>query len=440
MTIENIVDVQISRTSVSVSQANFDTLLFMGRHKFWTERTQIFTSLQDLVDAGVPTNSAEYLATALYFGQAVSPTSIVIGRRESTAVTLTPTVANGTTYKVTVGTDTVTPVEYTYVSDGDATATEIVDGLAALITANGDFTGLLTAVNSSDELLITQVSGTLIVNNWTDNQLAAYTSSESMGDAITAIRNENDDWYGFASYSHLQSDIEAINTALSGAKKLFGYGTGDSSALTTGITDVMAVLNLASEDRAFGIFDTEAGSVDTVSATTTYPEAAWFGDMLARQAGSATWAFKPLTGIGYDTSLTEQQKTNVLNKKGNILDRIADINVTRDGTVASGEYIDVIRGIDYIEARMEERIFQRLASTAKIPYTDTGIQIIEGDVIAVLQEAVGLRIIESFTVAVPKAADVAPADKAARLLRDVTFEAVLAGAIHKTIIRGTVTV
>jgi len=44
------------------------------------------------------------------------------------------------------------------------------------------------------------------------------------------------------------------------------------------------------------------------------------------------------------------------------------------------------------------------------------------------------------TVSVPRAADVSMIDKAARLLPDVKFEATLAGAIHKVIVNGTVSV
>ena len=45
---------------------------------------------------------------------------------------------------------------------------------------------------------------------------------------------------------------------------------------------------------------------------------------------------------------------------------------------------------------------------------------------------------EDKTVNAPLASDVDSNDRASRLLPDITFSATLAGAIHKTVIRGTV--
>ncbi len=52
----------------------------------------------------------------------------------------------------------------------------------------------------------------------------------------------------------------------------------------------------------------------------------------------------------------------------------------------------------------------------------------------------GLNGDEDLIVEAPLAADVSSNDKASRLLPDVEFIATLAGAIHKTIIRGKVVV
>jgi hypothetical protein len=49
------------------------------------------------------------------------------------------------------------------------------------------------------------------------------------------------------------------------------------------------------------------------------------------------------------------------------------VNVTEDGVVASGEYIDIIRGIDWLESRLEVAIFTNLVNKRKIPYDDGGI-------------------------------------------------------------------
>ena len=92
---------------------------------------------------------------------------------------------------------------------------------------------------------------------------------------------------------------------------------------------------------------------------------------------------------------------------------------------------------------MTERIFATLISVDKIPFTDNGIGVIENDVRAQLSEGIrigGLAADPAPIVSVPKASEVDSADKLARALRNVTFNATLAGAIHSVEVTGSVSV
>ena len=78
----------------------------------------------------------------------------------------------------------------------------------------------------------------------------------------------------------------------------------------------------------------------------------------------------------------------------------------------------------------------------KIPFTDPGIAIIEAEVRGVMDLGISKGIFAADpapTVSVPLAVDVDTNDKANRLLPDVNFTAVLAGAIHFVEVNGTVT-
>ena len=139
--------------------------------------------------------------------------------------------------------------------------------------------------------------------------------------------------------------------------------------------------------------------------------------------------------------------TNVINildgKNINHYTLTAGVAITRQGKTAGGEWIDVMRFVDWLKARMQERIYQQLVNLLKIPYTDQGVAIIENLVRAQLQEGIrvgGLAKDPEFTVTVPKVIDVSQTDRANRLLPDVKFNATLAGAIHKININGVVTV
>lgn len=97
--------------------------------------------------------------------------------------------------------------------------------------------------------------------------------------------------------------------------------------------------------------------------------------------------------------------------------------------------------VDWIEARMTERVFFILKNSKKVAMTNSGIAIIESAVRAQLTEGVrvgGLDNTPPFTVVVPDVLSISANTRAQRLLEGITFTARLAGGIHKTIIRGTV--
>jgi hypothetical protein len=114
-----------------------------------------------------------------------------------------------------------------------------------------------------------------------------------------------------------------------------------------------------------------------------------------------------------------------------------------DGTVGSGEYADVIMGMDWIAANIQTEVFATLANEPKIPFTNAGVDTIKAKVYAVLSSAVSRKILRPDPkplVSAPDVADISTANRSARTLPDVTFSAQVAGAIHKVQVRGTITV
>ena len=66
---------------------------------------------------------------------------------------------------------------------------------------------------------------------------------------------------------------------------------------------------------------------------------------------------------------------------------------TTEGTVLSGEYIDVIRSQDWVKARIAEGVFRLLATSPKVPYDDRGIAMVLAEVQGVMQQATAQGII-----------------------------------------------
>ena len=118
-------------------------------------------------------------------------------------------------------------------------------------------------------------------------------------------------------------------------------------------------------------------------------------------------------------------------ENGNVYVEVAGISITCNGVSARGEFIDITRGIDEFEQRLKERIFGVLANLPKVPFTNQGIAVVENEIRGQQQDAIDSGVFAAEpapTVTVPDALDVPFADKANRLLPDVTFTATLAGS------------
>lgn len=254
--------------------------------------------------------------------------------------------------------------------------------------------------------------------------------------ALNAIANENNDWYGIVVDQALVSSFADVASWVETAKKFAIFWITDVNAYDPSkSTDLASVLKLANRNRSAVVWHaTPAGGAD-------YPDAAWMGEGFPYEPGTSTWAYKTLNGVTPDTLLASQEAA-LKNKNCNYYMTVGGVSITQEGKVASGEYIDIIIGTDWIEARLREAVYSALVNNRKIPYDDTGIAVIEGLVKGVLNEAASKGILQadSIAVTVPKYADIPQADKLARKLPDVKFSALYQGAIHSVTINGTISV
>jgi len=447
MSIDEIVNVQISRETTAVQRAGFGTALFVDLHKVFEERYRVYTSLNQVVADGFPETSPSYLAARAYFGQELSPTQLLLGRQDSTdTVVLTCTAAAGAgvvyTVKLTVGEDVDTA---TYTSAGAETAITVAAGIEAAINGlTADFTASDAAANGTLTVAIDTAATdySIVVSS---NISVAATSNESVTAAVTAISALTPLFYAVATYSHLEADILAVAAYIETQKKIYAYSTGNSTDKTTALTGVMGQLSALNYARTFGMWDEESGST---AAASSYFEMGWLGRMLPTAPGAATWAFKTIAGFealnsegNPELTVTQSLNLRAANKNGNTYETVGGVEITREGKVAEGEYIDVIIGVDWLDARLTERIYGRLVNLDKIPFTDAGVQIIVAEIRAQLDEAIKAGFLSGETpyiISVPKVANVSANDKANRNLPDITFEATLAGAIHAVVIRGKV--
>lgn len=425
----DIIEIQISRETSAVAQTNFNVPAFISAHTNFTERARVYSSLLAVADDFAPTDTA-YIAASKLFGQAIKPANIVIGRRQIPSATINvATVLVGATYTMTVS-----GIAVTYVAITGATAITIATGLKAsyditpapgvTVVDNGD--GTLTVTGDANTDWSVRVSPNM--------NKANPPATESWASTVAAVQNANDTWYSLTIESHDPADVLTVAAVIETKKKIFGTSSANVAVKGSGDTDIFSQLKALSYQRTFGLY--------SATADTQFPECAWVGYQLQEQPGSNTWAYKALSGVTV-SKLSDTEATNIKGKNGNTYESVGGQNVTVGGKMFGGEWIDVMVFVDWLEARMTERLWFRMANAKKIPYTAAGATIIESEIRAQLNDGIrvgGLADSPSPVVRVPDVLSVAPNLRAQRIFEGITFEARLAGAIHFVKIKGTVTV
>ena len=268
---------------------------------------------------------------------------------------------------------------------------------------------------------------------------------ETYVEAITAIRAVNDEWFAVAIEETDPSvaDATAIATAVSalpGLRQVW-FRSADADILDgTSTTDIAAELQDANFDQARVVYHT--------LAATNYADMAMLGRVLpipesrTSGPGSAAWHDQPIVGITGD-SFTSTQRAAAEAKNAEFFISVASATRAMGGKMAGGEWGDVMHGLAWLETRISEDIYQLLARAAdrrqKVPYTDEGISRVEGTLRNRLDIAVSTGLLADFVTSAPRREDTQFNDRANRILRDVTFDANLAGAIKFVNVSGVVT-
>ena len=459
MSLNDIVNVSIVTQTQGVTAAGFGVPLVLSVNATWAERVRFYADAAAvLAEPDFDATDPENLAASAVYAQNPADTRSAIGRRA-----LLPTMqykldvktaTAGATYGLTVGGDDCSVVGGTGTF---ASHDQIVNQLyAAIVSAPGYAAGGFTAavVTSGGAgyhyvTLTAAVAGNwraVVVGNPELLTLSLVHADPGIETDLGAIALEDNTWYGLVLPSGSKAEIKAAAHWVESNEKLFVAASPDSEIASLASTTDLGYA--ASHDARATVAADLENSAYARTAVIYCPDpsdmadAAWLGKCLPFDPGSETWKFKTLATVGA-TILTATERTNILNKKANLYETVAGVNITEEGWVAAGEFIDVVRFRDWLKARMQERVYARLVNLKKIPFTDAGIALIEAEVRGQLQDGIdagGLAADPAPVVTVPKAANVSTANKTARLLPDVKFTATLAGAIHSLTISGTISV
>ncbi len=455
MGLSDIVNLQITLRSGAPTRAGFGRALIVGKLTAavladgFPARTRLYKQANDMLSDAFTTKDALYRLALAHTSQRPRPKDFKIGRAanaQTQIVHLTPTVTTeGFIYTLTFASvPGIADTTVTYTVPGSATVDSVCGGISAAIEASAIGGAVAAADNAGTATHVIVTTGTAgIVLEYKDvsPELSIFDATADAGIAtdLAAIYAADSDWFGLLLASNSEAELAGAAAWIEPLRRMLVYVTADSNVKLPGITtDVMSDLKALAYFNTGGFYHPNVGS--TLAACV-------MGQRLTSQPGSDTWAHKTIVGERAATvlELTTADEAAVHGKNGNTYTDIGGSARTFPGKVASGEYFDQCRYIHFLYARISEAVLAVFQNVEKVPYTDEGIALITGAVQAVLF-AHTKKPFNALTkdpapfCEAPRASEVSTADKAERLLPDVTFGAQLTGAIHATNISGVVSI
>jgi len=444
MSLDSTISISITRATKTSSRKGFNNPL-LGVSKVpagWgTAKVRTFGSLKELTDLGFLTTDECYKMASALLAQSPSVKTFLVGKRSlppTKSIKLTVTNATeGYKYSFYVN---GTLIEYTV--PAAQTTTQVATALELLIEAVTD----ITSSSSVNVITMGAPAGIIFdVSGWRGNSqvpggdsgmlLEDATTDPGVATDLTAWRAASTNWYGvvFDSIGKLEQIAAATWAQSNGV--LLCIDAADSEILDSGDTnDAASTSKAATIDRAAYFVGTESLLHRTAVAM--------LGNRLPRQPGSDTWKWKSLATIS-PSNLTEGEKTAIKAKNANTYSVMGGPSMIEDGKVASGEYADVIRFVDWLQAEMQSDILDTLANAEKIPFTDAGVDVVKGCVQGTLGRGVkvgGLDKSPEPSVEAPLVADISSGNRGNRILPDIAFLGRLAGAIHYVNVAGVLSV
>lgn len=439
-----IVTVTITKSTRTVSQQAFGLAAILGpSNRIGSDLFRIYTDPADMLTDGFLLSDPEYIHAVSLKSQAIKPSSWIIGKN-------TVSVAQVNTFQVNTLTSghvyvfTLNGTIITYTAGGGDTQQSILTALLAAIgvafPSNPPVTGAVVGTGPGATLTLTSsVAGVGI----------SYTAVDSFLTMVQTIANHSivqdivtlqagllpeQQFYGLLVTSKTKGDILQIAAYVETQLMVYLSGSVDADYLTTSTTDVASTLKAFAYNRTMTLYSAQA--------LTKAPDAGWMGYMLPTQPGVGTWAEKTLVGVIAD-NLTATQISNALGKNGNVYVPMGGAGILLEGKAASGEYFDVTIFLDWLASTMQSRVFAVITDPGnlKIPYTNGGISQIEAPIASTLQDGQDNQgLVPGWSISSPDANSVPQADRANRVLNGITWDAQLAGAIHKVNIQGNVSV
>jgi Protein of unknown function (DUF3383) len=405
LSVSDLVNVGVILSPLAPPTQNFGALMLLGASAVIdvSQRYRSYSSLTQVAnDFG--TSAPEYLAADFFYSQSPQPTTLLIGRWAQTA---TSGLLHGgilsAAQQVLANFTSVTNGGVDFTIDGSAvnltalnfSAATNLNGVASIIsTALGshgsctwnsvysrfEFVSASSGTSSSVSFGSTGAGtdiSTLIGSTAASGATAvAGIAAESMLSAVQTLTNMSNAWYGLAIAvaSPSDNDIIAVAGYVEGCNphRFFVPTTQETAALSaTSTTDLAAQLQALGYNHTavqYSSFSPYAGvSLFARQATVNYQGNNTVINLMYMQE----------PGVVAET-LTESQAAALKAKNCNVFVNYNNSTaIIQWGTCASGQWIDVIIGCDYLSNAIQTAIYSLLyTSQGKVPQTDAGVNMI----------------------------------------------------------------
>lgn len=447
MTFPNIVNIAISRGNIAVSRLGFGVTALMHYHTKTTLRMISCTSSEDLISSYAFSRSVDADAALLakvdqVFSQSPRPSTLKIGR-----LALAPTQVHTLTVQTATTADKIeiefmgTAISFT------SSGTAATDATALAVAINAIRVGSAAAVGAV--VTVTGTAAGVLYHYAKWNRFLKIKNTSTDPGIATDLGNIfafDPDFFGFDLVDDAENSVKAAGGWAETNKRLFLPTCCDSEMRDPSVTtDVASDLQDLEYDFT-GVWYSGKDNLDGKGIALFATLGAAFNP------GEETFAHKGLTAtLAEDsTTLLTSEIAALEAKNCNFYAPYLGLATTWPGKVASGEWIDTTRGLAWLESEMQASVFETIrGAEGKVPFTNLGIDFAVNPVKAVLARATedpstGKKALLASSpapaVTFPDVSAVTTANKALRKLPDIKWTATLAGAIHETEIRGTVSV
>ena len=456
--LSDVVSVNITASQALQSASGFSKPMLIDSEYIYGATGRVLTvgNLQEMIDAGYSTYHRAYRMAQLIFSQVPRPKTLKIGQWNLPAA---ETPAAGWAAIIAADPD------FYWTCLSDRTEATINSFASEILSASNPY---LFYAETSDAAVLSGAVGNVaedLKNSGNDRVRIVYKAATPQ--VMTLVFKEATTAGTFVG----SIDGNALSNAWAVDHDTTVASLASDIAATAGVTSAVVSSSsaLGALDDTITVTASDSLILNKLVITTNYTggsltqsvttqasaplSGCMVGYLAPQYPGVKIEALAPVRGVAADSVSTAQRANLLENNCGwyGQFGQVASMGGGANyGRVASGTlYVDLKAGIDWLTIAVQASVMNRLQSGNPVPYTTAGIEEIKQAVASALAEGVQRGFIQpsgdtadgdlgtiGYTVTAPALSDISDANKTARHLPDVQFQARAAGAVQSVTING----